>query len=210
MIWDPKMKLVSPQFYVMFDNNFDTMQPPGPNIKLTDIMDRPFKTNSYKYDDPFGNEHTYLFSYGGEDIHPDNLSPDIKTCQESITTASTSDETDSITSDPSYSNNSTNTRSILSINDLRILHANNIFPQNSKNDFKAYTHLHGIDMQIHSIPKPPWQKVHDMGLSDLHEEEFKLFAMEYNTIDNEYDNDLGHYVNKLQCSNVAMKTTIQA
>jgi hypothetical protein len=35
-------------------------------------------------------------------------------------------------------------------------------------------------MQIHSIPKTPKQKAHDMGLYDLHEEEFKFFAMEYN------------------------------
>jgi hypothetical protein len=44
-------------------------------------MDRLFKTNNYKYDDPFGNEHTYLFSYAGVDIHPEALCPDIKTCQ---------------------------------------------------------------------------------------------------------------------------------
>jgi hypothetical protein len=97
-------------------------------------MDRLFKTKSYKYGDPFGNEYTYIFSYGGVDIHPDNLSPDIKICQKSITMASTSDETDSITSDTSFSDNS-NTISILSINDLSILHANNIFPQYSKDDF---------------------------------------------------------------------------
>jgi hypothetical protein len=33
MIWDPKTKLVSPQFHVMFDDNFDTVQAPDPNIK---------------------------------------------------------------------------------------------------------------------------------------------------------------------------------
>jgi hypothetical protein len=42
--------------------------------------------------------------------------------------------------------------------DLLILDSNNIYPQNNKDDFRAYTHLHGIDMQIHSIPKPPLQK----------------------------------------------------
>jgi hypothetical protein len=99
MVWNPKTKLVSPQFHIMFDDNFDTVKPPDPNIKLTDKMDRLFKTNNYKYDDPFVNEYTYLFSYGGVDIHPDNLSPYTKTCQESITMASTSDEEDSITSD---------------------------------------------------------------------------------------------------------------
>jgi hypothetical protein len=35
--------------------------------------------------------------------------------------------------------------------DLMILHANNIYPQSNKDDFKAYKHLHGIDMQIHSM-----------------------------------------------------------
>jgi hypothetical protein len=56
-------------------------------------------------------------------------------------------------------------------------------------------------MQIHSIPKPPKQKVHDMGLSDLHEEEFKLFSMEYNVTDDRPDNEPDHYVNTFQCSN---------
>jgi hypothetical protein len=56
-------------------------------------------------------------------------------------------------------------------------------------------------MQIHSIPKTPKQKVHDMGLSDLHEEEFKLFAREYNITDEDPDNEQDHYVNTLQRSN---------
>jgi hypothetical protein len=30
MVWDPKTKLVSPQFYVMFDDNFDTVKAPDP------------------------------------------------------------------------------------------------------------------------------------------------------------------------------------
>jgi hypothetical protein len=87
--------------------------------------------------------------------------------------------------------------------DLVILHAKHIFPQTNKYDFKAYKHLHGIDMQIHSIPKPPKQKAQYMGLSDLHEEKIKLFAMEYNTTNTEADNDneLDHYVNTLQWSN---------
>jgi hypothetical protein len=40
-----------------------------------------------------------------------------------------------------------------------------------------------------------------MGLSDLHEEEFKIFALEYNTTNAELDNKLVHYVNTLQRSN---------
>jgi hypothetical protein len=72
MVWDPKTKLVSPQFHVMFDDNFDTVRVPNPNITQVDTMESLFKTNSYKYDDPFGKEHTYLFSHGGVDIHPDN------------------------------------------------------------------------------------------------------------------------------------------
>jgi hypothetical protein len=85
--------------------------------------------------------------------------------------------------------------------DLVILHANNIFPQSSKDDFKSYKHLNDIDMQIHSIPKSPKQKAQDMELSDLHEEEFKIFAMEYSTTDTEPDNELDHYVNTIQRSN---------
>jgi hypothetical protein len=71
IVWDPKTKLVSPQLHVMFEDNFDTVQAPDPNITHADTMDRLFQTNSYKYDDPFGNEHTYLFSYGGVDIQLD-------------------------------------------------------------------------------------------------------------------------------------------
>jgi hypothetical protein len=85
--------------------------------------------------------------------------------------------------------------------DIVILHANNIFPQSSKDDFKAYKHLHGIDIKIHSIPKSPKQKAQDMELSDLHEEEFKIFALEYNTTNTEPDNELDHYVNTLHLSN---------
>jgi hypothetical protein len=80
MVWDPKTKLVSPQFHVMFDDNFDTVQSPNPNIKQVDTLDLLFKTSRYTYDDPCGNEHTYLFSHGGADIHPDNLTPTIETC----------------------------------------------------------------------------------------------------------------------------------
>jgi hypothetical protein len=84
MVWDLKTKLVSPQFHVMFDNNFDTVQSPDPNITHVDKMDRLFKTNSYKYDDPFRNEHTYIFSHRGVDIHPENLTTTIETTQESL------------------------------------------------------------------------------------------------------------------------------
>jgi hypothetical protein len=58
-----------------------------------------------------------------------------------------------------------------------ILHANNIYPQSNKYDFKAYTHLHEIHMQIHSIPKSPKQKAQEIELSDLHHEESKIFAL---------------------------------
>jgi hypothetical protein len=170
MAWDPKTKLVSPQFHVMFDDNFDTVQAPNQNVKHTETMDRVFKTNSYKYDDPFGNEHTYVFYYGGVDIHPDNLTPTIKTCHESLVMTSTHDDHHSATQTNESTKDTHNNKSILSMKDLVILHTNNIFPQNNKDDFKAYKHLHGIYMQIHSIPKPPKQKAQDMGLSDLHEE----------------------------------------
>jgi hypothetical protein len=91
MVWDPKTKLVSPQFHVMFDDNFDTVKAPDPNIKQADTMDRLFKTNRYTYDDPFGTEHIYLFSYGGADINPNNLTPTIETCQASFTMTPCSD-----------------------------------------------------------------------------------------------------------------------
>jgi hypothetical protein len=45
MVWDPKTKLVSSQFHVMFDDNLDTVKAPDPNIKQADTMDRLFKTN---------------------------------------------------------------------------------------------------------------------------------------------------------------------
>jgi hypothetical protein len=85
--------------------------------------------------------------------------------------------------------------------DLVILHANNIFPQSSKDDFKAYKHLQGIDMQIHYITKSPKQKAQEMELSDLHHGEFKIFALEYNTSSTEPNNELDHYVNTLQRNN---------
>jgi hypothetical protein len=85
--------------------------------------------------------------------------------------------------------------------DLMILHANNIYPQITKDDFKAYKQLHCNDMQIHSIPKSPNQKAQEMELSDLHHEEFKIFALEYNTYNTEYTNELDHYVNTLQRNN---------
>jgi hypothetical protein len=56
-------------------------------------------------------------------------------------------------------------------------------------------------MQIHSIPKCPQQKAQEMELSDLHHEEFKIFALEYNTCDTEPSNQFGHYVNTLQKHN---------
>jgi hypothetical protein len=40
-----------------------------------------------------------------------------------------------------------------------------------------------------------------MGLSDIHEKEFKLFAMEYNNVDNEPNIDLEHYITTLQHNN---------
>jgi hypothetical protein len=146
MVWDPKTKLVSPQFHVMFDNNFDTVQAPDPNIKQADAMDRLFKTNRYTYDNTFGNEHTYLFSHRGVYIHPDNLTPTIETCQASLTMTLSHDEHHSDTQNNTSTENTPKHTSILNMQDLVILHANNIFPQSSKYDLKAYKHLHGIAM----------------------------------------------------------------
>jgi hypothetical protein len=91
MVWDSKTKLVSPQFYVMFDDNFNTVKAPDTNIKQSDTMDCLFKTNIYAYDDPFDNEDTYLFTYGGEDIHPYNLTPTLETSHSSFTMTPCSD-----------------------------------------------------------------------------------------------------------------------
>jgi hypothetical protein len=94
----------------MSDDNFDTVQAPDPNAKHTETMDRLFKTNRYKYDDPFRNEHTKLFSYGGVDIHPDNLTPNITTCQESLVMKSTPDDQHSATQTKSSTENSHNNK----------------------------------------------------------------------------------------------------
>jgi hypothetical protein len=118
MIWDPKTKLVSPQFHVMFDDNFNTVQGPDPNVKITDTMDRLFKTNSCKYDNPFGNKHTYLFYHGGVDMHPDKLSPNLETCQKSMTMTSTHDDNYSETPNNPSNENTHNNKSILSMQDL--------------------------------------------------------------------------------------------
>jgi hypothetical protein len=162
MVWDPKTKLVSPQFGVMFDDNFNTVQKPDPNIKQADTMDRLFKTNRYTYDDQFGNKHTYLFYHGGADIHPDNLTPTIEACQASFKMTPTHDEHHSDTQNNTSTENNLKNTSILSMQDLIILHANNIYPKSSKDDFKAYKHLHSIDRQIHSIPKSPKQKAQEI------------------------------------------------
>jgi hypothetical protein len=97
--------------------------------------------------------------------------------------------------------NNPQNKSSLSMQDLMILHTNNIYPQSDKYDFKGYKHLQGIDMQIHSIPKSPKQKAQEMELSDLHHEEFKIFALEYNTSSTEPTNKLDHYVSTLQRHN---------
>jgi hypothetical protein len=94
-------------------------------------------------------------------------------------------------------NNSQN-KFILSMQNLMILHANNIYPQSNKDDVKAYKHLHGIDMQIHSIPESPKQKAQEIELSDLHQEEFIIFTLEYNTYNTEPTNEVDHYFNTLQ------------
>jgi hypothetical protein len=95
--------------------------------------------------------------------------------------------------------NNPNNKSILSMQDLMILHANNL--QSNRDYSKVYKNLHDIDMQIHSIPKSPKQKAQEMELSDLHHEEFKIFALEYNTSSTEPNNELDHYVNTLQRHN---------
>jgi hypothetical protein len=45
------------------------------------------------------------------------------------------------------------------------------------------------------------QKAEEIELSVLHDEEFKIFALEYNTSNTEPNNELDHYVNTLQQHN---------
>jgi hypothetical protein len=60
MVWYPKTKLVSPQFHVMFDDNFDTFQAPDPGIKQSDTMDRYLKQTDIHTMIHLGmNTHTY-------------------------------------------------------------------------------------------------------------------------------------------------------
>jgi hypothetical protein len=155
MIWDPKTTLVSPQFHVIFEDSFDTVQTPDPNVRHTEKMDCLFKTNSYKCNDPFRNEHTYVFSYGGVYIHPDNLTPNIKTCQESLVMTSTQEGHHSGTQTNASTDNTHNNKSTLIMQHLVILYMNNIFAQNSKDDFKEYTLMSFICASVinHDITK---------------------------------------------------------
>jgi hypothetical protein len=82
------------------------------------------QTDIYIYDDPFGNENTYIFTYGGADIHPDNLTPTTETCHTSFTMTSCFETQQNISAE-----NNTQNKSILSMQDLTILHAKNIYPQ---------------------------------------------------------------------------------
>jgi hypothetical protein len=58
MVWDPKTKLVLPQFHVMFDDNFDTVQAPYPNITQADTMDA-FITQNHSH--PWSNGAIYTW-----------------------------------------------------------------------------------------------------------------------------------------------------
>jgi hypothetical protein len=69
MVWDPKTKLVSPQFHVMFDDNFDTVQAPNPNIKQSDTMDRLFQTNRYIYTMTLLTMNTHTYSLPGDQTY---------------------------------------------------------------------------------------------------------------------------------------------
>jgi hypothetical protein len=84
--------------------------------------------------------------------------------------ASTHDEHHSDTQNNTSTKNTDNNTPILSMQDLVILHAKNIFLKGSKDDFKAYKHLHCIDIKIQYIPKTPKQKAEEMELSDLRDE----------------------------------------
>jgi hypothetical protein len=73
MVWDPKTKLVSPQFHVMFDDNFNTVKAPDPNIKQSDTMDRLFKTNIYIYTMILLAMNTHTYSLTGEQTYTQTI-----------------------------------------------------------------------------------------------------------------------------------------
>jgi hypothetical protein len=73
MIWDPKTKLVSPQFHIMFNGNFDTVQAPNPNIKESDTMDRLFKSNRYIYTMILLAINTHTYSLTGEQTYTQTI-----------------------------------------------------------------------------------------------------------------------------------------
>jgi hypothetical protein len=60
-----------------------------------------------------------------------------ETCQASFTMTPTHDEHHSDTQNNTATENTPKNTSILSMQDLVILHAKNIYPQSSKDDFKA-------------------------------------------------------------------------
>jgi hypothetical protein len=68
MVWDSKTKLVSPQFHVMFDDNFDTVQAPDPNITHTDTIDRLFKKTAIDMMIPL-EMNTHIYFLTGEWIY---------------------------------------------------------------------------------------------------------------------------------------------
>jgi hypothetical protein len=120
---------------VIFNDNFQSVQPPKTEIKMDERIDRFFETSNYKYDGIFCNTHT---SYGGVDIHRESLCRDIKIYHESINIDSTADET-SITSETT-SIHSTG-RSILSINEMQILHSRNIYIHKTERMTQNHTHI---------------------------------------------------------------------
>jgi hypothetical protein len=64
LIWDPNTKLVSPQLYlVLFDDNFETVQPPNPEIKMDGNMDILFKSTTTNMMTLSGiNTHAYVLT----------------------------------------------------------------------------------------------------------------------------------------------------
>jgi hypothetical protein len=65
-------------------------------------------------------------------------------------------------------------------------------------------------MQLCTIPKPPNQNIHEKVLSDLREDDFRLFAMEYtcNDTDISPSNNLEYYSNTLEHDNEDYDTGI--
>ena len=63
LVWNPRTRLVSPQFHVIFDEHFDTVSPSAPTsaAALADLHQRLFSTARWSYADEFPADLRYYF-----------------------------------------------------------------------------------------------------------------------------------------------------